>query len=101
MKNRLSDQLQTRDLNGGHTDWEPRQKQGKSWFQQGTFTSPNGMCLIHMEATFTQIKTVAEGKQYLYEIYKPLTPRSVSLRCGKLLKKLNSRDNADNERLVA
>lgn len=90
MRKKLLDQLMSRDLSGGRTDWAPRQKQGKSWFQLGTFTSPNGICLIHMEATFTQIKTVAEGKQYLYQINKPLTPRSVSLRCGKLLKKLQS-----------
>lgn len=90
MRNKSLDQLRSWDLNSGRTDWAPRQKQGKSWIQLGTFTSPKGMCLIHMEATFTQIKTVAEGKQYLYRINKPLTPRSVSLRCGKLLKKLTA-----------
>lgn len=74
----------------GSMDWGPRKYVGKAWFQTGTFFSPNGICLVVMQATNVTIRTIATGQEYVLEVAKPMTPRSVSLRCSKLLKELKT-----------
>jgi len=71
-------------------DWGPRTLSGRTLLQTGTFFSPNGICLVVMQATSVSIRTIAAGKEYVLDITKPMTPRSVSLRCSKLLRELKT-----------
>lgn len=82
-------ELKSWPLHAGRTDWNPVKKVGKSWHQAGTFVSFWGICNIMMEPRFTIISTVAGGREYKLTIQGPVTPRGVSVRCGKLLKRLN------------
>jgi hypothetical protein len=83
-----TEQINTFPQKAGYTDWQLVRRTGKEWYQKGVFLSPNGICLIHLEAMYARIETVVGGIRYEVNINRNITPRGASMKCSRLLKKL-------------
>lgn len=82
------EKLESWVVNSGRTNWGPRRPVGNSWYMEGTYVSPNGMCEIVTEPRYTIIHTVVDGIEYKLTIQGFVTQLGASKRCGNLLRKI-------------